>query len=345
MMCPHEIGAMEMELMKVELMHGAGGEVMNELVSVLTAVSHGNAGGIGLEALDDGAVIPINGANVVFTTDSHVVRPIFFPGGDIGRIAVSGTVNDLAVMGARPVALSCGMVIEEGFEIADLERIVASMDEALGEAGAALVTGDTKVVERGSLDGIVINTAGIGVADRVVRDSALVPGDRIIVTGTLGDHGLAVLAHREGFDLGEQLRSDVAPVWSLVDRALAAGTVHAMKDPTRGGFAAAINEMARKSGVGVVIDEIALPLRRSVVSAAQLLGIDPLQVANEGKVVMGVPADDAEGVLAAIRSHPRGAEAAIVGTVVEGARVVMATTAGGSRFIEPPMGDPVPRVC
>ena len=209
--------------MKVELMHGAGGEVMNELVSILTRVSHCNAGGIGLEALDDGAVVPINGANVVFTTDSHVVRPIFFPGGDIGRIAVAGTVNDLAVMGARPIALSCGMVIEEGFEIADLERIVASMDEALGEAGAALVTGDTKVVERGSLDGIVINTAGIGVADRVVRDSALVPGDRIIVTGTLGDHGLAILAHREGFNLGEQLRSDVAPVWPLVERALAAG--------------------------------------------------------------------------------------------------------------------------
>ena len=331
--------------MKVELMHGAGGEVMNELISVLTRVTHSNAGGIGLEALDDGAVVPINGANVVFTTDSHVVRPIFFPGGDIGRIAVAGTVNDLAVMGARPIALSCGMVIEEGFEIADLERIVASMDKALGEAGAALVTGDTKVVERGSLDGIVINTAGIGVADRVVRDSAMVPGDRVIVTGTLGDHGLAILAHREGFDLGEQLRSDVAPVWPLVERALAAGEVHAMKDPTRGGFAAAINEMARKSGVGVVVDEVSLPLRRSVVSAARLLGIDPLQVANEGKVVMGVPASDAEVVLAALRSHPLGAEAAVVGTVVEGSRVVMATVAGGSRFIEPPMGDPVPRVC
>jgi hydrogenase expression/formation protein HypE len=331
--------------MKVQLMHGAGGEVMGELVSVLTRLSHSNAGGIGLEALDDGAVIPINGANVVFTTDSHVVRPIFFPGGDIGRIAIAGTVNDLAVMGARPIALSCGVVIEEGFEVADLERIVASMDLALGEAGAALVTGDTKVVERGSLDGIVINTAGIGVAERVVRDAGLVVGDRIIVSGTLGDHGLAILAHREGFALGEQLRSDVAPVWSLVDLALAAGTVHAMKDPTRGGFANAINEMARKSGVRVMIEEEALPIRRSVSSAAGLLGIDPLQVANEGKVVMGVPADDAEAVLAALQSHPLGADAAIVGTVVEGSRVVMTTAAGGTRFIEPPMGDPVPRVC
>lgn len=331
--------------MKVDLMHGAGGEVMGELISVMTRLTHTNAGGIGLEALDDGAVIPINGANVVFTTDSHVVRPLFFPGGDIGRIAIAGTVNDLAMMGARPIALSCGVVIEEGFEVADLERIVASMDVALGEAGAALVTGDTKVVEKGSLDGIVINTAGVGVAETVVRDSGLVPGDRIIVSGTLGDHGLAILAYREGFDLGDQLRSDVAPVWPLVERALAAGTIHAMKDPTRGGFASAINEMASKAGVRVVIDEESLPVRRSVRSAAGLLGIDPLQVANEGKVVMGVPAGEADAILAAMKSHPLGADAAIIGTVTGGSRVVMATAAGGERFIETPLGDPVPRVC
>jgi len=326
-------------------MHGAGGEAMGELISVMTRLTHTNAGGIGLEALDDGAVIPINGANVVFTTDSHVVRPLFFPGGDIGRIAVAGTVNDLAMMGARPIALSCGVVIEEGFEVADLERIVASMDVALGEAGAALVTGDTKVVERGSLDGIVINTAGVGVAETVVRDSGLVPGDRIIVSGTLGDHGLALLAFREGFDLGDQLWSDVAPVWPLVERALAAGTIHAMKDPTRGGFASAINEMAAKSGVRILIEEESLPIRRSVRSAAGLLGIDPLQVANEGKVVMGVPPGEADAVLSALRSHPLGADAAIIGTVTEGSRVVMATAAGGERFIETPLGDPVPRVC
>lgn len=318
---------------------------MGELISVMTRLTHTNAGGIGLEALDDGAVIPINGANVVFTTDSHVVRPLFFPGGDIGRIAVAGTVNDLAMMGARPIALSCGVVIEEGFEVADLERIVASMDVALGEAGAALVTGDTKVVERGSLDGIVINTAGVGVAETVVRDSGLVPGDRIIVSGTLGDHGLALLAFREGFDLGDQLWSDVAPVWPLVERALAAGTIHAMKDPTRGGFASAINEMAAKSGVRILIEEESLPIRRSVRSAAGLLGIDPLQVANEGKVVMGVPPGEADAVLSALRSHPLGADAAIIGTVTEGSRVVMATAAGGERFIETPLGDPVPRVC
>jgi hydrogenase expression/formation protein HypE len=331
--------------MKVNLMHGAGGEVMGELLKVLTRFTHANAGGIGLEALDDGAVIPLNGENVVFTTDSHVVRPIFFPGGDIGRIAVSGTVNDLAVMGARPVALSCGMIIEEGFEVNDLSRIVHSMDEALGECGANLVTGDTKVVEKGALDGIFINTAGIGVADRVVRDNGLVPGDRIIVSGTLGDHGIAIMAHREGFDLGEQIQSDVAPLWSMVERALVAGEIHAMKDPTRGGFASIINDMARKSRVSVRVEEERIPLRKSVRSAAGMLGIDPLEVANEGKVVMGVPEKDAEAVLAALKSHQYGKDAAIIGKVVPGSRVVMETAIGGERFIEPPMGDPVPRVC
>jgi hydrogenase expression/formation protein HypE len=331
--------------MKVNLAHGAGGETMGELLRTLTNVKNRNAGGIGLESLDDGAVIPLDGKNVVFTTDSHVVRPIFFPGGDIGKLAVCGTVNDLAVMGGRPLALSCGMILEEGFDIIDLERIVRSMDEALTESGAHLVTGDTKVVERGSLDKIIINTAGIGLAEKVVRDNGFRPGDRIIVTGTLGDHGLAVLTHREGFELGEQIRSDVSPVWGLVELALAAGDVHAMKDPTRGGFAHAINDMARKSRTGVIVEEEALPVRRSVRSASDMLGIDPLEVANEGKIVMAVAPGDAEAVLAALRTHRYGKEAAIVGTVVEGDRVIMRTRIGGERFIEPPLGDPVPRVC
>ncbi len=331
--------------MKVNLMHGAGGEVMGELLKVLTKFEHNNAGGIGLDALDDGAVVPICGENLVITTDSHVVRPVFFPGGDIGRIAVCGTVNDLAVMGARPIALTCGMVIEEGFDVADLARIVASMDEALGECGANMVAGDTKVLERGALDGIIVNTAGIGIAERVIRDNALEAGDRIIVSGTLGDHGIAIMAHREGFSLGNQIRSDVAPVWGLVERALSAGTIHAMKDPTRGGFASAINEMARKSRKSVRIAETDLPLRKSVWSASMMLGIDPLEVANEGKVVMGVPDEDADAILDALRSHPYGRDAAIVGTVGEGSKVILETSIGGERFIEPPMGDPVPRVC
>jgi hydrogenase expression/formation protein HypE len=331
--------------MKVTLMHGAGGEVMGELLQTLTKFKHNNAGGIGLESLDDGAVIPFNGENLVFTTDSHVVRPIFFPGGDIGRIAVCGTINDLAMMGARPIALSCGMIIEEGFEIDDLARIVASMDDALGEAGANLVTGDTKVMERGALDGITINTAGIGIAKIIVRDNGLVPGDSIIVSGTLGDHGIAIMAHREGFDLGEQIKSDVAPLWGMMEKVLDAGTIHAMKDPTRGGFASTINEMARKSRVGIRIKEEKLPIRKSVRSAAGMLGIDPLEVANEGKVVMGVPSSSVDAILAALRTHKYGMDAAVVGTVIKGAHVIMETTIGGERFIEPPIGDPVPRVC
>ncbi len=331
--------------MNVNLMHGAGGEVMGELLRTLTAFSHNNAGGIGLESLDDGAVIPLNGTNIVLTTDSHVVRPLFFPGGDIGRLSVCGTINDLAVMGARPIALTSAMVIEEGFAIEDLAKIVSSMDLALGEAGASIVTGDTKVVERGSLDGIIINTAGIGIADRPVRDSTLQVGDIIIASGTLGDHGISLLSYREGFEFGETLRSDVAPVWPIVERALAAGDIHAMKDPTRGGFAAAINEMAKKSRVGILLDEEKVPIRRGISSAADILGIDPLQVANEGKVIMGVAAGDADAILSALRSHPTGADAAIIGEVVSGSRVVMRTSIGGERFIEPPLGDPVPRVC
>jgi len=331
--------------MKVNIMHGAGGEVMGELLQTLTKFTDNNAGGIGLEALDDGAVIPFAGENLVFTTDSHVVRPIFFPGGDIGRFSVCGSVNDLAMMGGRPIALSCGMIIEEGFETADLERIVASMDEALGEAGASIVTGDTKVVERGALDGIAINTAGIGIAKKVVRDNGLQPGDVIIVSGTLGDHGLAIMAHREGFDLGEQILSDVAPLSKMMEKVMEAGTIHAMKDPTRGGFASAINEMAKKAGVCGRIREEQVPIRKNVKSAAAMLGIDPLEVANEGKVVMGVPAAEADAILAALRSHKYGKDAMVIGTVTKGAHVIMETTIGGERFIEPPMGDPVPRVC
>ncbi len=332
--------------MKISLMHGAGGEVMGELLQrVLSHLTHINAGGIGLEAMDDGAVIPIGGQNLVFTTDSHIVRPLFFPGGDIGRLSICGTVNDLSVMGGRPIALSCGMVIEEGFEVEVLERIIQSMDRALEESGTNLVTGDTKVMERGSLDGIMINTTGIGIANQVVRDNGLQEGDTLIVNGTLGDHGLSVLTYREGFDLGEQIRSDVAPLWGLIERALQAGEIHAMKDPTRGGFASAINEMARKSNKQVIIEEGSLPIRRSVRSAAEMLGIDPLEVANEGKVILGVAREDADAVLAALRSHPLGQEAAIIGSVTRGSHVILCTMVGGERFIEPPIGDPVPRVC
>jgi len=331
--------------MKITLMHGAGGEVMGEVVDLFSKLTNVNAGGIGLEALDDGAVIPIGDKQVVFTTDSHVVRPLFFPGGDIGRISVCGTINDITMMGGKPVALSCGLIIEEGFDFDTLSRIVKSMDDALKEENVSLVTGDTKVMERGALDQIAINTAGIGVADTIVRDSGLKPGDAIIVSGTLGDHGFAVLASREEFDFADQIVSDVAPLYGMVHSVMNAGTVNAMKDPTRGGFASAINEMASKSQVMVRISEENVPIRSNVRAASQLLGIDPLEVANEGKVVMGVPADEAETILKILKGHKYGRDAAIIGTVCEGKGVIMETGAGGERFIEPPMGDPVPRVC
>ena len=334
---------------EVNMMHGAGGEVMGELLQTLTAFKNNNAGGIGLESLDDGSTFTVGDKTVVLTTDSHVVKPLFFPGGDIGRIAVSGTINDLSVMGARPIALTCAMVIEEGFPIADLEKIVASMDEALGEVGASIITGDTKVVEKGSIDGIAINTAGVGVVENyLIRDKNLQVGDKIIVSGNLGDHGMAIVSYREGFDLGDQLKSDVAPLWKMIEGAILAGgkgAIHAMKDPTRGGFAACMNEMARKAGVKVVVHEEAVPIRESVASAGGLLGIDPLQVANEGKCVMGVAPEAAEMILEALHAHPYGKDARIVGEVVEGSGVVMLTRIGSERFIEPPMGDPVPRVC
>lgn len=334
---------------EVNMMHGAGGEVMGELLKTLTAFKNNNAGGVGLDSLDDGSTFEVGGRTVVLTTDSHVVKPIFFPGGDIGRVAVSGTVNDLSMMGARPIALTSAMVIEEGFKISDLEKIVASMDEALGEVGASIITGDTKVVEKGSLDGIAINTAGVGVIDNyLVRDKNLKVGDIIISSGTLGDHGLAIVSYREGFDLGDQLKSDVAPLWKMIEGAMkAAGkdNIHAMKDPTRGGFAAAANEMASKAGVKITVDEEKMPIRESVASAGALLGIDPLQVANEGKCIMGVAPECAEAVVEALRKHKYGKNACIIGEVTEGRGVVMRTRIGSERFIEPPMGDPVPRVC
>jgi len=326
-------------------MHGAGGEVMGEVIDLFLRISNTNAGGIGLESLDDGAVIPIGDKQVVFTTDSHVVRPLFFPGGDIGRISVCGTINDIAMMGGKPLALSCGLIIEEGFDFNTLSTIVDSMDKALNEENVSLVTGDTKVLEKGALDKIAINTAGIGVADTIVRDNGLRPGDNIIVSGTLGDHGFAVLASREEFDFEDQIISDVAPLSGMVHNAMQKGEIHAMKDPTRGGFACAINEMAKKSGVMIRINEEDIPIRQSVRAASQLLGIDPLEVANEGKCVMGVPPGDTEAVLQALRNHRYGRDAMIIGKVVEGKGVIMETRAGGERFIEPPVGDPVPRVC
>lgn len=335
---------------KISMNHGAGGEVMANLISktVLENISKKSVnGGVSLDDLDDGATIPLGDYEIVITTDGHTIDPLFFPGGDIGRISASGTINDVAVMGAKPLAITNAIIMQEGFPIDDLDRIIKSLDEACSEVDVAVVAGDTKVVNQGSLDGIVMVTTGIGVAKKgeIVRDSTLEVGDKIIITGSLGDHGISLMSFREGFGFETDLQSDVAPMWNVIKKALDIGGVTAMKDPTRGGFANAINEMASKSGVGIRLEQDAIPIREEVKAASEMLGIDPFEVANEGKVVMGVKADKAEEVLAAIKTEKYGENAAIVGEVIEGHYVLVETPIGGERILEAPIADPVPRVC
>ena len=339
---------------RILLKHGAGGRAMRRLIE--DAFLHAfetdpvaPAGCVGVPAMDDGGAVRIGDRWLVLTTDSHVIHPIFFRGGDIGRLAVCGTVNDLAMMGATDVlGLTCSVVLEEGFPRADLQRILASMRDACREASAVVLTGDTKVMGKGEIDGIVINTTSIGLTDRLVRDAGLRPGDRIIVTGTIGDHGMSVMADRFGLDLDADLHSDVAPLNGLVGAALQAarGAVTAMKDPTRGGAASALHEMAAKSGVGIVLDEAALPVRACVRGVAELVGIDPLLVANEGKALIGVRPDAADMVLAAVRAHARGHDAAIVGTCTDDhPGMVVLDTGFGRRLVAEPEGELLPRIC
>jgi hydrogenase expression/formation protein HypE len=299
-------------------------------------------------AMDDGAVIPLpGGGSLVITTDSHVIQPFVFPGGDIGRLAVAGTVNDLAMMGAtEPLGLTCGVVVEEGFSIADLERLQQSMAEACAEAGTAIVAGDTKVMRRGELDGIVINTAGVGMTWRPIHDRGALAGDVLILTGTIGDHGMAVMAARNQLRFEETLRSDVAPLNGLVRAALRAGDVHAMKDPTRGGVASALHEIAAKARVGIVVHESAIPVRPTVRAAADLLGIDPLFIANEGKAILAVHPSTADAVLGALRAHPYGCDAAVIGECVpDNPGVVLVDTGFGQRRLSEPEGELLPRIC
>jgi len=305
--------------------------------------------GIGLAAMDDGAALRVGDRWLVVTTDSHVVHPIFFPGGDIGRLAVAGTVNDLAMMGAtEPLGLTCAVIIEEGFRQAELERVQASLRAACQEAGVTIVTGDTKVMGRGELDGIVINTTGVAMTDTVIPDAGLRAGDRLILTGTIGDHGIALMARRHGLTFETELLSDVAPINALIRSALAAapGGVTAMKDPTRGGVASALHEMAEKSGVEIVIEEPRVPVSPLVRSAAEMLGLDPFHIANEGKAIIGVRPDAADVVLAALLAHPLGAAAAIVGTCsAEHPGRVVLDTGLGRRLMAEPEGEPLPRIC
>jgi len=339
---------------RIMMKHGAGGRAMRRLIedAFLHAFATGPAqpaGLIGLAAMDDGAAVRIGDRWLVLTTDSHVIQPPFFPGGDIGRLSVSGTVNDLAMMGAADVlGLTCSVIIEEGFPRQDLERILASMREACLEAGTCILTGDTKVMGRGEVDGIVINTAGVALTERVVTDCGLRPGDRIIVTGTIGDHGMAVMATRHGLALDTPLVSDVAPINRLVRAVLEAepDAITAMKDPTRGGVASTLHEMAAKGRVGIVVEERALPVRSDVRGVSELVGIDPLLVANEGKAVMAVRPESADRVLEVLRRHPLGANAAIVGVcTAERPGMVILDTGLGRRLVAEPEGELLPRIC
>ena len=339
---------------RIMLKHGAGGRAMRRLIEEAFLTAFGTdpvepAGLLGVAAMDDGGAVRIGDQWLVMTTDSHVIQPLFFPGGDIGRLAICGTVNDLAMMGATTVlGLTCGIVVEEGFARADLSRVLDSMQRACVEASATVITGDTKVMGAGEIDGLVINTTGIAMTTHLVRDNGLRPGDRIIVTGTIGDHGMAVMARRHGLQLDTELQSDVAPINGLIRAAMdaAPGGITAMKDPTRGGVAGALHEMAAKGHVGITLDEAALPVRSDVRGVSELVGIDPLFVANEGKAVIGVRLDASAAVLAALRAHPLGRDAAIVGVcVADHAGRVVLDTGFGCRLVAEPDGELLPRIC
>ena len=333
---------------RVEMAHGAGGRAMAHLVETLFARRLANEW---LAQGDDGAVLPAPGhGRLVMATDSHVVSPLFFPGGDIGCLAVHGTINDVAVMGARPLWLSAAFVLEEGFPLGDLARIVDSMALAARQAGVPVVTGDTKVVERGKGDGVFITTTGVGLlpAGRELSGRRAQPGDAILVSGTLGDHGMAIMAGRDNLGFESPIVSDTAALHGLIEALLACGgELHVLRDPTRGGLATTLNEIARQSGVGMLLQEKALPVSPLVAAACEFLGLDPLYVANEGKLVAICAENDAETVLSAMHRHPLGAQAAIIGSVHADPQhfVQMATALGGKRIVDWLTGDQLPRIC
>lgn len=332
---------------RVVLGHGGGGKLSEELIENLFLPAFRNPE---LEGLGDATVVPAVAGRLALTTDSFVVRPLVFPGGSIGELAVNGTVNDLAMCGARPLYLTAGFVLEEGLEMAVLAQVVERMGAAARAAGVRIVAGDTKVVEKGHGDGLFINTAGVGVMPDglTLGPSMARAGDRVIVSGTLGDHGVAVMSVREGLAFETEIRSDCAALHGLAAEMLRVeGAVRAMRDPTRGGLAATLNEIARASGVGVLLDEAAIPVAPQVRAACELLGLDPLQVANEGKLVAVVAPGAADEVLRRMRAHPLGRDAALIGEVTDGrAGVVAARTGmGAMRVIPLPLGEQLPRIC
>lgn len=331
---------------KILLAHGSGGKLAHELIEkgFLPQLSNPL-----LNKLDDSAVFDLSG-RLAFTTDSYVVNPIFFPGGDIGRLAVCGTVNDLSMTGAVPLYLSLALIIEEGLPHEDLMRVIRSVQQAAAEAGVQIVTGDTKVVNRGSADRLFINTAGVGIVPRglEISGSKAQPGDRVIISGTMGDHGIAVLSQREGLSFSTELKSDCAPLNRLVAEMVEVSSrIHCLRDPTRGGLATTLNELAAQSKVSIRIEEERLPVREEVSAACEMLGLDPLYVANEGKLVAIVAPEDAEAVVDRMHRNAYGRDAAIIGEVRQQnpGRVVMKTRLGASRIVDMLVGDPLPRIC
>ena len=336
----------------VELAHGAGGRAMAQfLADVIFPHFKLNRfqSGIGLPEADDGATIPLAEHELVISTDSHTVSPLFFPGGDIGSLAAAGTINDVAMMGATPLVMTSALVIEEGFSIESLHKILTSMASTAAEDKVAIIAGDTKVIPKGGLDEMMICTTGVGLVEKgsIITDAGVQPGDKLIMTGTIGDHGIALLASREGLSFETDLVSDIAPLGSLVRNAMDVGGIHAMKNPTRGGLAATLNELANKSGVGFNVEETQLPYQREVLAASQMLGLDPLQVTCEGKALISVEAEKAEEVLQVIRAHKYGKNAQIIGEANRDRPgiVVMKTEVGGSRVIQHPWAEAIPRVC
>ena len=348
---------------KIKLAQGAGGELMDNFIKEKILKYFGKGSKlteIPLSMLDDAAVVD----DIVFSTDSHTVSPIIYPGGDLGILSVAGTINDVSVLGAKPIALSAGFIIEEGLPTEIFDTIVKSMGRCADEAGVPIVTGDTKVVEKGAIQQFMINTSGIGKRTKILDeniktvkkfrkfnvrwliDSNLANGDKIILSGNIGEHGIALMSYREGYGFETEIKSDVAPINGLLENALKVGGIVAAKDPTRGGLSNTLNELSEKSKVGMLIDEEKIPIPIGVRSACDMLGIDPLEIGNEGKVVIGVVKEKANEVLSAIKKHPLGKNAEIIGEAtsqVDG--VVLETSVGGKRNINKPMGDPVPRIC
>jgi hydrogenase expression/formation protein HypE len=335
---------------KIETAHGAGGKTMQRLLEDVIIPSFGlrKIGTIGLDEMDDGATLIVAGANLIVCTDAHTVDPIVFPGGDLGVLAACGTINDLAVMGAQPIAMTNTVIVEEGVEIATLQSILKSLNSIIEPLNIAMIAGDTKVMPSGTLDGIVMSTTGIGIPylDNPISDSGAMIGDSIILTGPIGDHGTSLLAHREGLKFETDLISDVAPLWEPIRDCLDVGGIHAMKDPTRGGTAVALNEIASKSKVEFELQEDQIPIRSAVQSLCNVLGLDPLHMSCEGTAVMSVDSKKSDEILGALSRHKTTSDARVVGKVLDGkARVVMRTTIGGRKIIQVPYGEPVPRVC